>query len=91
MTQRIDDRVRLTLAKARGVLLHTHLAETEDENGFCEEVFGCRPLDYVEDVRLVGDQELVRARDPLQRATKSSDLAKGRGRGGVVQPFEHAL
>ena len=37
------------LAKARGVLLHTHLAETEDENGFCEEVFGCRPLDYVED------------------------------------------
>ena len=38
-----------TLAKARGVLLHTHLAETEDENGFCEEVFGCRPLDYVED------------------------------------------
>lgn len=37
------------LARARGVLLHTHLAETEDENGFCQEVFGCRPLDYVED------------------------------------------
>ncbi|RZO32473.1 MAG: 8-oxoguanine deaminase [Rhodospirillaceae bacterium] len=37
------------LAKARGVLLHTHLAETEDENAFCEATFGCRPLDYVED------------------------------------------
>jgi len=36
------------MAKDRGVLLHTHLAETEDENGFCEDVFGCRPLDYVE-------------------------------------------
>lgn len=36
------------MARKRGVLLHTHLAETEDENGFCEEVFGCRPLDYVE-------------------------------------------
>lgn len=37
------------LAKARGVLLHTHLAETEDENAFCVEIMGCRPLDYVED------------------------------------------
>ncbi|MGB1080934.1 MAG: 8-oxoguanine deaminase [Alphaproteobacteria bacterium] len=37
------------LARARGVLLHTHLAETEDENAFCEATFGCRPLDYVED------------------------------------------
>ena len=32
------------LARARGVLLHTHLAETEDENAFCEATFGCRPL-----------------------------------------------
>ena len=37
------------LAKREGVLLHTHLAETEDENRFCQEAFGCRPLDYVED------------------------------------------
>ena len=37
------------LARDRGVLLHTHLAETEDENQFCQEIFGMRPLDYLED------------------------------------------
>ena len=31
------------------VRLHTHLAETEDENRFCQELYGCRPLDYLED------------------------------------------
>jgi 8-oxoguanine deaminase len=28
--------------------LHTHLAETEDENEFCEAHYGCRPLDLLE-------------------------------------------
>ena len=36
------------LAKRKNVLLHTHLAETEDENLFCEREFGLRPLDYLE-------------------------------------------
>ncbi|MGJ5201906.1 8-oxoguanine deaminase [Bradyrhizobium sp. HKCCYLR20261] len=36
------------LADKLDVRLHTHLAETEDENRFCEEMFGCRPLDYLE-------------------------------------------
>ena len=36
------------LAAAAGVRLHTHLAETADENLFCQEKFGCRPLDYLE-------------------------------------------
>jgi 8-oxoguanine deaminase len=38
------------LAADRNVRLHTHLAETEDENAFCTEMFGCRPLDYLEQV-----------------------------------------
>ena len=38
------------LADRKNVGLHTHLAETEDENDFCQEMFGCRPLDYLEDV-----------------------------------------
>lgn len=38
------------LADRKSVGLHTHLAETEDENDFCQEMFGCRPLDYLEDV-----------------------------------------
>ena len=36
------------MAKAKDVLLHTHLAETEDENTFCEREYGLRPLDYLE-------------------------------------------
>ncbi|MGJ5079970.1 8-oxoguanine deaminase [Bradyrhizobium sp. HKCCYLS3013] len=36
------------LADKLDVRLHTHLAETEDENRFCEQMFGCRPLDYLE-------------------------------------------
>jgi 8-oxoguanine deaminase len=29
--------------------LHTHLAETLDEDDFCMELYGCRPLDYLEE------------------------------------------
>ena len=44
------------LARVHGVRLHTHLAETRDENEFCVAKFGMRPLDYLEDVDwLAGD------------------------------------
>ena len=36
------------LAETLDVRMHTHLAETEDENTFCLETLGCRPLDYLE-------------------------------------------
>ena len=36
------------LAEKLDVRLHTHLAETEDENSFCEQTHNCRPLDYLE-------------------------------------------
>ncbi|MCB2154723.1 8-oxoguanine deaminase [bacterium] len=35
------------VARHYGVRMHTHLAETLDENDYCWERFGCRPLDYV--------------------------------------------
>jgi 8-oxoguanine deaminase len=38
------------LARRHGVRLHTHLAETEDEERFCLARFGCRPVDYLEQV-----------------------------------------
>ena len=41
-------RATATLADKLDVRLHTHLAETEDENKFCEQMHGCRPLDYLE-------------------------------------------
>jgi 8-oxoguanine deaminase len=42
-------RATADLAKRLDVRLHTHLAETEDENRFCQELYKCRPLDYLED------------------------------------------
>jgi 8-oxoguanine deaminase len=35
------------LARRHGCRLHTHLAETLDEETYCRERFGCRPLDYL--------------------------------------------
>ncbi len=43
------------LARALGVRLHTHLAETMDEERFCLEKFGARPVDYVESLGWTGD------------------------------------
>jgi 8-oxoguanine deaminase len=44
------------LAERLDLRLHTHLAETEDETAFCLEAFGCRPLDYLEDVGWLSDR-----------------------------------
>src|ERR1700722_18090114 len=41
-------RATADLAEKLDVRLHTHLAETEDENKFCEQIHNCRPLDYLE-------------------------------------------
>jgi 8-oxoguanine deaminase len=35
------------LAREHGVRLHTHLAETKDEETYCLEVYGCRPVEYL--------------------------------------------
>jgi 8-oxoguanine deaminase len=37
------------MADKLNVRMHTHLAETEDENRFCLQMHNCRPLDYLED------------------------------------------
>jgi cytosine/adenosine deaminase-related metal-dependent hydrolase len=43
------------LARRRSVRLHTHLAETEDEEEFCLEQYGVRPVEYLEDLGWLGD------------------------------------
>ncbi len=44
------------LARRHGVRLHTHLAETKDENAYCHDIYGQRPLDFLESVDwLAGD------------------------------------
>lgn len=43
-----------SLAREYGVHLHTHLAETEDEEQFCLQKFGRRPVAYMQEVDWVG-------------------------------------
>ena len=43
------------LARQYEVHLHTHLAETKDEEQFCQEKFGYRPVAYMQSVDWVGD------------------------------------
>ncbi len=38
------------LARRLGLRLHTHLAETREEEEYCRGLFGCRPLEYLEQV-----------------------------------------
>jgi len=47
------------LARARGLRLHTHLAETVEELHDCLERFGCRPVEYVEDLGWIADDVWV--------------------------------
>jgi cytosine/adenosine deaminase-related metal-dependent hydrolase len=35
------------LAREHGVRLHTHLAETKDEDDYCQQAYGCRPTEYL--------------------------------------------
>jgi cytosine/adenosine deaminase-related metal-dependent hydrolase len=43
------------LAREKHVLLHTHLAETEDETAYCIEHYGMRPLAAMEKLGWVGE------------------------------------
>jgi cytosine/adenosine deaminase-related metal-dependent hydrolase len=42
------------LARAHGVRLHTHLAETVEDVDFCAERFGCTPAEYAESLGWLG-------------------------------------
>ncbi len=44
------------IAEEYDVLLHTHLAETKDEEEFCLEKFGKRPVDYMEELGWLNDR-----------------------------------
>ena len=44
------------LARRLGLRLHTHLAETVEEEQYCRGLFGCRPVEYLEQLDwLAGD------------------------------------
>ena len=43
------------LARDKGVMMHTHLAENEEDIAYSLEKFGCRPGQYAEDLGWTGD------------------------------------
>ena len=43
------------LARQRGVRLHTHLAETLEEQQFCKDRFGVRPVEYLDELGWLGN------------------------------------
>jgi 8-oxoguanine deaminase len=43
------------LARRLGLVLHTHLAETVEEEGYCMELYGCTPTEYLTDLGWLGD------------------------------------
>lgn len=47
-------RASLALARSYGVHAHTHLAETKDEERYCLQIFGRRPVELAEDLEWVG-------------------------------------
>ena len=38
------------LARRLGLRLHTHLAETVEEEAYCRELYGCRPVEYLREL-----------------------------------------
>jgi len=43
------------LARRLGVPLHTHLAETVEEEAYCRELYGCTPVEYLEELGWLAD------------------------------------
>ncbi|MGX9354864.1 8-oxoguanine deaminase [Roseobacteraceae bacterium S113] len=43
------------LARDKGVMLHTHLAENDEDIAYSQEMFGCRPGEYAQELGWVGE------------------------------------
>src|SRR6476620_7891035 len=44
------------LSRRKGVRMHTHLCETLDEEEYCQQHFGCTPVEYMESVGWLGPE-----------------------------------
>jgi 8-oxoguanine deaminase len=42
------------LARRLGLQLHTHLAETVEEDAYCRQLYGCRPVEYLAELGWLG-------------------------------------
>ena len=61
-------------AREKGVRLHTHMAETVEEEAFCLELFGVRPVEDLEELGWLGDDvwlaHCVHLPDPRSRVRR---------------------
>ena len=61
------------LARRLGLRLHTHLAETVEEEEYCQGLFGCRPVEYLEQLGwLAGDVWCAHASISSTRTSRRS-------------------
>ncbi|AGL19665.1 8-oxoguanine deaminase [Actinoplanes sp. N902-109] len=67
------------LARRKGVRLHTHLAETDDEEDFCRERFGCTPVEYAERLGWLGEDVWLAHGVHLDDASVAKLAATGTG------------
>ena len=67
------------LARRHGVRLHTHLAETDDEESFCRERFGATPTEYVDSLGWLGDDVWMAHAVHLDTAAIARFAATGTG------------
>ena len=77
------------LARQYGVHLHTHLAETQDEEVFCMEKFGHRPVGYMQSLDWVGE-DVWFAHAVHANPAEVQVFAAHRLRRGPLPLFEHA-
>lgn len=65
------------LARKKGVMLHTHLAETKDEENFCMEIYKRRPVELMEDLEWIGSD--VWFAHGIHLNQREMDVLKGSG------------
>lgn len=89
----------------RGVYLHTHVAETQDEEAFCLEQFGSRPAEYMQQLGWVGEDvwwahaiwlddrevQLLAETDTGVAHCPSSNMRLGSGIARVREMMDHGV
>jgi cytosine/adenosine deaminase-related metal-dependent hydrolase len=73
------------LARRRDVRMHTHLAETLDEEDFCRERFNSTPVQYVESLGWLGPTCGSRTRAPGRRVDRPAGRDRNRCRALPVE------